>query len=119
MPSTPMNTDANQMLRRLVGLRLLMNRPLTGSDPPISLDSGSAAPGAPYNPWTSEDQLKQLVAQRLLGGPPPSAGDFPAAQSVQAPITGAVPSPMATTQSAPAVGTAEPANAQTPASRFK
>jgi len=80
-----MNTDTNQMLRRLVGLRLLMNRPLTPDDPPISLDDEGAAPDAAYNPWTPEDQLKQLVARTLLTGSPPSGGAMP---------TGAAPQPI-------------------------
>jgi muramidase (phage lysozyme) len=81
-----MNFDPNnQMLRRLVGLRLLMNRPLTGADPPISMDDGSAAPDAPYDPWTNEDRLKQLLARRLLAGRPPSVEDMsPSAQGAGA-----------------------------------
>src|SRR5215467_10948168 len=89
-----MNTDTNQMLRRLVGLRLLMNRPLTADDPPISIDDEGAAPDAAYNPWTPEDQLKQLVARALLTGRPPSVEQMPS-PAPQMPASGAAPNPNA------------------------
>jgi muramidase (phage lysozyme) len=88
-----MNNDANQMLRRLVGLRLLMNRPLTADDPPVSLDDGTAAPGAPYNPGTPEDQLKQLVARTLLTGRPLSVEDLPPPGSLKIAPEAAAASP--------------------------
>jgi hypothetical protein len=119
-----MNTDTNQMLRRLVGLRLLMNRPLTADDPPISFDDGTAAPGAPYNPWTPEDQLKQLVARTRLTGRPPSVDEIPRA-SLQAPAATAVsrsgvpPSTNAAPQTTPANGAGPATNSQSPGTGFR
>ena len=111
-----MNTDPNQMLRRLVGLRLLLNRPVTAEDPPVSFDSGDATPDASHNPWSAEDQLKQLVARQLLNRGP--LADMPLPQAAQSPNGSALPNLNQPPPADAAPAGAAP-NAPSPASGFK